>query len=96
MRLDLNELDRHDGATFRHHDIAREEPVEVVIPRARWERMGRPLSIEVGIEAPGQGWFTELNGHDDPTIWNGDEPVISKSAIPGHWDELVARLGLAP
>lgn len=97
MKFDLNELDRYDGAKFRRlNDGIADAPLFVVLPQTLWERMGRPVSIEVGIEAPAQGWFTELSGDNDPTIFAGDEPVLSRSAIPGHWDELVARLGLAP
>lgn len=95
MKFDLHQLDS-DGATFKHFDLPRMECTFVTLDLKKWERLDRPLSIEVGIEVPCQRWFVELNGHDDPTIWDGDEPVISRSAIPGHWDELVARLGLAP
>lgn len=96
MKFDLHSLDQADGAVFKHFDGKLKERTYVTLPTGRWYRMGCPVSIEVGIEGPGEGWFTELDGHDDPTIWNGDEPVISRSAIPAHWDELVARLGLAP
>ena len=97
MRFDLHKLDREVGAEFVYRDAERQESMSVVIPALRWDRMGRPTHLEGGFSAPGSGWFVELNANDDPTIYEiGDEPVLSRSDMPAHWDELVARLGIAP
>lgn len=95
MKFELYVLDR-EKVTFRHWDSTRGRGTLIVVTVAEWESWDRPTSITATIEAPGQSWFAELNAADDPTIWDGDEPVISRSDVPGHWDELVARLGLAP
>ncbi len=96
MRFDLCALDGRDGATFRGRDAERQESTDVVIPTSKWHRMGRPVTIVGEFSAPAAGWFVELNAVEDPTIWDGDEPVLSRSDVPAHWDELVARLGIAP
>lgn len=97
MRFDLHALDGRDGATFRCRDVDRQEATDVVIPTGKWHRMGRPVTIVGDFSAPAADWFVELNAVEDPTIWAaGDDPVLSRSDMPAHWDELVARLGIAP
>lgn len=70
---------------------------------SQWQVWDRPVMIMADVRpgpaaaAESPGWFVELNAADDPTIWApGSEPVLSRSDVPAHWDELIARLGLAP
>ena len=77
MKFELYRLIQPEGVTFRHWDREKHEVTLVVIPVARWDKMGRPVTITAEV-TPGPVF---VESEPAPAGW---DPKASAAA----WDRI--------